>query len=56
MSPSADTNVQTDYGASLVNGLSKEDDTSSSLRKDDIHDLVLRNFRLLVVDLCQEIQ
>lgn len=55
MSPSAADTGSTAYGSAMVGGLlkeGKESKTSDPMSKE--HDTVLKTFRLLVADLCQQ--
>jgi dihydroxyacetone synthase len=46
----------TDYGENVVNGLKKEEKAEElSVQKlSEEHDLVLKTFRVLIADLCQQ--
>ena len=54
--PQVNGQRETDYGKNVVNGLKKEEHieeaTVAKLSKE--HDLVLKTFRLLIADLCQQ--
>lgn len=47
---------QTEYGKNVVNGLRKEEEIESSAvqKLSAEHDHVLKSFRLLIADLCQQ--
>jgi hypothetical protein len=54
--PKVNGDSQTHYGQNLVNGLKKEEEIEKAavqkLSKE--HDVVLKTFRLLIADLCQQ--
>lgn len=54
--PEINGNGQTQYGQNVVDGLKKEEKfEKSSIRKlSKEQDLVLKTFRLLIADLCQQ--
>ena len=55
-SESAMTNGDANYGQKLVNGLEQEEQAESTTvsRLSADHDLVLKTFRLLIADLCEQ--
>lgn len=50
-------NGATDYGANVVEGLKKEENIEQAAvrRLSDEQDHVLKSFRLLIADLCQQV-
>lgn len=57
MAPSSTSNGQRSYGDSLIDGLVEEShhsDKTSLTKNVSKHDKLLKTFRLLVADLCQQ--
>ena len=54
--PQVNGTGQTEYGKNMVEGLEKEEqiEKSSVQKLSKEHDLVLKTFRLLIADLCQQ--
>lgn len=54
--PSSSGTGHTDYGKNVIEGLKKEEQIEKSAVKklSQEHDIVLKTFRLLIADLCQQ--